>query len=251
MIIGIVSGKGGTGKTTITANLATVLAREGKRVLAVDGNITTPNLAIHFGYTLPPKNTLIEVLNSSIQVREAIYNLPSGVHLLPSSLSMYISYPDPEVLTEKISEIKDEYDYILIDGAAGIGREVISAINASDKVLLVSNPSMTSIIAGIKVAKVVKACDKPLIGIVLNKVRNRKYELRSERVEELCENEVIASIPFDEHMEESVANGNPLVSYYERSSVCRIFEKLASRLTGMEIKEKETFWGRVINALKR
>jgi septum site-determining protein MinD len=247
LIIAIVSGKGGTGKTTVTANLATSLVKDfGKKVLAVDGNITTPNLAIHFGHTVLPKNTLIEVLNKQISIHEAIYKLPCGVHLLPSSLSMYISYPAPEVLVEKISEIKDEYDYILIDGAAGIGREIISTIKTSDKVLLVSNPSMTSIVAGIKVIKVVEACGKPVMGIVLNKVRNKKYELKPEKVEELCENEVISSIPFDEKLEESTATGTPLVLYDERSRGGKVLRDLAAKLAGRRMEEKKTLWDRII-----
>ena len=138
----------------------------------------------------------------------------------------------------------------MIDGAAGIGREIISAIKTSDKVLLVSNPNMTSIVAGIKVIKVVEACGKPVMGIVLNKVRDRKYELKPEKVEELCENEVISSIPFDEKMEESIANEKPLVLYDERSKGSKVFRELAAKLTGKRIEEKETFWDKIITVLK-
>jgi septum site-determining protein MinD len=252
VVISIVSAKGGTGKTTVTANLATVLANElRRRVLAIDGNITTPNLAIHLGFLLPPKKTLIELLKGEANVREVICRLPSGVHLIPSSLAMYISYPDPEVLAEKIQELKNEYEYILIDGAAGIGREVISAIKASDTSLIISNPDMTSIIAAIKVIKVVNACEKDVLGIVLNKVRGRKYELDPDKIEELCNVEVIGSVPFDKRVNESLASEKPLVLFDRKSKAAKEFRKLAYKIAGMEVEERESLLEKIIGFLRR
>ena len=85
-IIGFISVKGGVGKTTSVANLGFILANNfKKKVLVVDGNFSAPNLALHFGF-VKPQYTLHDVLDGKVNIRKAIYEHSSGMHLLPSSL---------------------------------------------------------------------------------------------------------------------------------------------------------------------
>jgi len=241
VVIGIISAKGGAGKTTVTSNLAASLVKFfGKKVLAVDGNITTPNLGIHFGM-LSQEKTLIDVLNDSIDVSEAIYIHPSGVHLLPASLSATIEYPDVMKLKEKIDKIKDNYDFVLIDGAAGIGREVIGTIKASDQILLVSNPDMTAVISALKAKKIVHALNVSVKGLVLNKVERKKHEMSVKQVEELTEANIIGEIPFDKKILEAISKMTPVVLLDGRARASRAFKKIAAEISEEVYVEKEGF----------
>jgi len=243
MIISVVSAKGGVGKTTLTANVGASLVKDfGKKVLVIDGNITTPSLGIHLGI-LSQERTLDDVLEGSVKLYQAVYIHPCGLHVIPASLSPKTSYPDPEVLKEKVSEVKNAYDFILIDGAAGIGREVIAAITASDSTLIVTNPEMTSILAAIKVIKISKALNVQPIGLVVNKVSNEKHELKKADIEELCETKVISIIPYDKKVSESIKKMSPIVLSHNSPSA-KAFRELASLLAGEEVRE-ESFWWKI------
>lgn len=238
MIIGIVSAKGGVGKTTVTSNLSVALVKNfGKKVLAIDGNITTPNLGIHLGM-LSQERTIHDVLMGNLKLTQAIYIHPSGLHIIPASLSPTTEYPDPQILKEKLEEVKGNYDFIFIDGAAGIGREVISVVKASDFILVVTNPEMTSVLSAIKVIKISKYLGVPTIGIVVNKTMKEKHELKPSDIEELCEAKVIAIIPHDKKILESIRKMTPVVLYDGNSPASVAFNKLAAYIAGEEILEE-------------
>ncbi|MCS7134749.1 MAG: cell division ATPase MinD [Candidatus Aenigmarchaeota archaeon] len=250
VVIGVISAKGGVGKTTVTSNLSSALVKFfGKKVLAVDGNITTPNLGIHFGM-LSQENTLNEVLEDKIEVTQAIYIHPSGVHILPASLSATVEYPDVMKLKEKIDEVKDNYDYVIIDGAAGIGREVLATIKASDKILLVSNPDMAAVVSMIKARKIVQILNTYLYGLILNRVEGKKYEMKKERIEELSEVRIIGEIPFDKKIIESISKMVPLVLLDGRARASRVFKKIAAEISQEVFIEKESIWDKIIRFLR-
>ena len=249
MTIAIVSAKGGVGKSTVTSNVAAALSKEfGKRVLAIDGNITTPTLGIHVGI-LSQEKTLDDVLHGNMKLSQAVYIHPCGLHIVPSSLSPKIGYPDPEVLKEKVEDVKDAYDFIFIDGAAGIGREVISSIKAADEVLVVTNPDMASIVSAIKIIKIAKSLDAQVSGIILNKVTGGKFEIKKVDVESLCEVRVISEIPYDKRMIEGIKKMTPLVLNSPGSPAAKSFKSLAAYLAGMEYKEESNFFDRMLKKI--
>src|SRR3989344_4670562 len=86
-IIGVVSGKGGVGKTTMVANLGTALAKMGKNVIILDANLTTPSLGLHLGVPLYPV-TLHDVLKGRANIKDAIYMHESGVKIIPAGISL-------------------------------------------------------------------------------------------------------------------------------------------------------------------
>jgi len=249
MIISVVSAKGGVGKTTVVSNVGAALVKNfGKKVLVVDGNITTPTLGIHLGI-LSQDKTLHDVLAGNINLTQAIYIHPCGLHIIPASLSPASEYPDPQTLKEKLEEIRNAYDIIFIDGAAGIGREVISAIRASDSVLIVTNPEMTSVLSAIKAIKISKSLGVPILGIVLNRATKEKHELKISDVEELCESRVIGIIPYDKKIPESVRRMTPVVLYDKNAKSVPAFNSLAAKIIGEEFT-KEGFFDKLKRFLK-
>jgi septum site-determining protein MinD len=249
MIIGVISAKGGVGKTTLVSNVGAALVKEFKKsVLLIDGNVTIPTLGIHFGI-LPQEKTLDDILNGDSTFDQTIYIHPSGVDMVLGSLDLKTEYPDPTALKEKLSQIKDQYDIILIDGAAGIGREVISTIQASDHVLIVTNPDMTSVAAALKAIKISNFLNVPVLGIALNKVTKEKYELNVPDTEEICETKVISTIPFDKKIAESIKNMTPIVLSDEKTTSSIAFKTLAAHLIGEEYY-RETFWDKLKRIFK-
>src|SRR3989338_3074595 len=110
-IIVVASGKGGAGKTTFVCNLSAALAKLGKHVVAVDANLTTPNLGVHLGVPLYPI-TLQDVLSGEAKLKEAIYKHKSGVSVLPADMSITrLSKTTSSELVNVLYKLADAFDF--------------------------------------------------------------------------------------------------------------------------------------------
>jgi flagellar biosynthesis protein FlhG len=154
--IAVTSGKGGVGKTFLSANLAAALARRGNRVLVLDADLGLANLDVVLN--LHPKITLHDVFTGKVQLEDAILPAPGGFSvLLAGSGLVEYSRLTPEVreqLQRIIDTLAPRFDHILIDTGAGISDVVLYAVSLADDVLVIVTPeptSMTDAYATIKV----------------------------------------------------------------------------------------------------
>jgi septum site-determining protein MinD len=247
--IAIVSGKGGVGKTTVVTNLGMVLVSHFKKdVIIVDCNITTSHLGLYFGMYYYPV-TLNQVLKGEAKIDSAIYNHFSGLKLIPASLSVEdLEGVDISKLKRSLKKLLGKTDFILLDSAPGLGREAMATFNACDEIIYVTTPYVPSISDVIRCKRVAEDVNVKEIGVVLNMTRNEKHELTKEDVEKLIELPVIASIPYDRKVLESLSMKIPIVVLESNSKISKEFVRLAGVLLGKEYKpEAEGF----IQKLKR
>ncbi|MEO6362642.1 MAG: MinD/ParA family protein [Caldimonas sp.] len=155
-ILAVTSGKGGVGKTFLSANLAAALARRGERVLVLDADLGLANLDVVLN--LHPKITLHDVFTGKASLDEAILPAPGGFSvLLAGSGLVEYSRLTPQVreqLVDIIAQVAPRFDRILLDTGAGISDVVLHAISLADEVLVIATPeptSMTDAYATIKV----------------------------------------------------------------------------------------------------
>jgi len=155
-VLAVTSGKGGVGKTFLTANLAAGLAARGKRVLVLDADLGLANLDV--ALNLFPKITLHDVFTGKVGLEEAILPAPGGfsVLLAGSGLVEYsrLTAEVREQLLRIIDTLGPRYDHILLDTGAGISDVVLYAVSLADDVLVLATPeptSMTDAYATIKV----------------------------------------------------------------------------------------------------
>ena len=240
-VLGIVSGKGGCGKTTTSANLSIALADNGYKVTAVDGNITTPNLGIHFGMPICPI-TLHDVIKGRVDVGKAIYKHPSGVDFVPAGLSVDdTKNVRPEKFYLAIKQLFGRDGIVVIDGAAGLGREARTSMALADGLLIVTNPEMPAVADALKAIKLAELTDKPVFGVVLNRVNGHAYEMSKKEVEEMLGIPILGEIPDDKNIPASIAAHMPVVKFKPRSKSARAFKKLAANIMGDEHKEERGF----------
>jgi len=207
-IIGVISIKGGVGKTTTVSNLAAALTHDfGKKVLAVDANFTSPNLGLHLGLTNPKPNLHSVLANKSL-VKEAIYHHDYGFDILPTSLINY--QINPFMLKSKIGSLKKNYDYILIDSSPNLNTEMLSTILTSDEIVVVSTPDYPTLSCTLKAVKVAKAKKTIIKGIVINKVKDKHYELNVEDIEKSTGVPVIGVIKDNNRVVESLSHVTPV-----------------------------------------
>ena len=146
-IMAITSGKGGVGKTMVSANLACALARRGERVLVVDADLGLANLDVVLN--LQPRATLHDVFTGKTSLGNAIIMAPGGFHvLLAGSGLVEYSRLTPEVreqLAAVLHSVRPHYDRVLLDTGAGISDVVLYAVSLADDVLVIATPEPTSL----------------------------------------------------------------------------------------------------------
>lgn len=141
----IASGKGGTGKSTVSAALAALFARRG-RTLLLDADLGCANAHILQGAR--PEHSFADVLHGDVAVRDIVTPCPSGVDLLAggsgyASLAGLRSY-ELEMIGRGLSRLEPEYDHLVVDSAAGLSRQTVAFAVASDLALLVTTPDLTA-----------------------------------------------------------------------------------------------------------
>lgn len=231
-IISFVSGKGGVGKTTLVSNLGAALAQLGKQVLVIDGNLSGANLGIHLGLSNFYPFSLNDVLKGNVSLTHAVYRHYLGFDVIPAS--MVDIDVNPRRMKYVLSDVVGKKDFILIDSAAGIDNEVRASIEASDKVIIVTNPELPAIVDALRVKALAEKHKRDVLGVVINKVRKEKFELTDREVEEILGLNVIGKIPHHKKVRESIAIKNPVFSYSPYSPVSAEVKKLSYLLAGEE-----------------
>lgn len=236
-IISIISGKGGVGKTTVGLNLGTALVRNFKKnVTLVDCNITTSHVGLYLGIYYSPI-TLNKVLRGEHNINDAINEHYSGMKIVPASLSLTdLEGVDITLLRDSIRGLLFDNDIILLDGGPGLGREAIATMKACDEVLYVTNPFIPPVMDVVRCQEVASEIGVKPLGIVLNMVDRKKYEMNKNEIEELTKLPVISSIPYDKNVHRSLSLKMPLVMLKPGSSASKEFFKLASHLIGETYK---------------
>jgi len=247
-VIGIVSGKGGVGKTTTAANLGACLATFNKNTILVDGNLTTPNLSLHLGITLFPY-TLHHVIANEIELEDAIFYHDCGLKIIPSSISLHaLRKINLDRFSDVLAELKKRAEYIIVDSSPGLGKETQSVIENSDEVLVVLNPEMPAVTDALKVVRLAEHVGTKIKGVVVNKVKGQKHELTKEEIEEILEYPVIGVVPDDNRVRLSVLEKNPVVFAYPYSPAALKFKEIAGKIAGIEerVKERMSIWERIL-----
>ncbi len=231
-IIGVMSLKGGVGKTSVVSSLGHSLADIGKKVLLIDGNFSAPNLGIHFNI-IDPEKTLKDVLARKANVSEAIYAL-GNLDILPSGVFDNQRVP-PLRLKEKIRHLKKKYDVILIDSPPSLEEEGLATLYAADEIFFVTTPDHSTLADTIKTINRVNERGTMINGIILNKVHKKGFELSLREIEDTTNVPVMAVIPFDLAVKKAQSLFKSLIEHKPNSVVNKEFKKLAGSLIGEKV----------------
>ncbi len=239
-VISLISIKGGVGKTTSVINLAASLANDyAKKTLVIDANFSSPNVGLHLG-SIEHKSTLHEVLKDKAKITDAIHNHEYGFHFLPSSLSNF-NPTNYSKLKQKIQPLKKYYDYILLDASTSLNDELVASINASDDIYVVTTPDLPTLSTTLRAVKLSKEKGMQIRGLILNKVRGKKYELKREDMERLTGIPVISVINENVKVLEALSKIKPITLYSPYSPVSLSYKKLAALMSNSWYKDPGIF----------
>jgi cell division ATPase MinD len=252
-LIGVISGKGGVGKTTLVANLASSLTGLGYEVTVVDANLTTPHLGLQIGLSLAPI-TLHDVLKGKEDVFKAVYYHPFGFKFIAGGLSLEsLSGVDIEKLVDVVNTLSRGSDFTFLDSAPGFGKEATTALQAVEEVLIVTNPELQAVVDALKAKKLAESLNKRVLGVVLNRVKKSSYQLKKDEVESMLECPVLAQIPEDENVPKAIALKLPVVEFSPKSPAAIEILKLSYYLAGKSFVSYSKFGllGRLIDWLRK
>jgi flagellar biosynthesis protein FlhG len=154
--IAVTSGKGGVGKTAIALSLAIALARMKKKVLLVDGDLGLANVHLLLG--VAPRVNISHVVRGTCSIEEIVWEGPMGVHILPGACGIEemanLDSTSLERINAYLTTFERQYDFLIIDTAAGIGASVTRFAAATDYTLLILTPEPASLADAYATAKV-------------------------------------------------------------------------------------------------
>lgn len=259
-VIVVTSGKGGVGKTTTSANVGTGLAILGKRVVLIDTDIGLRNLDVVMGLENRIVYNLVDVVEGNCRMKQALIKDKRypNLFLLPSAQTRDKTAVNPEQMKKLVDDLKDDFEYILLDCPAGIEQGFQNAIAGADRALVVTTPEVSAIRDADRIIGLLEAADMKDIDLIVNRVRMdmvRRGDMMSiEDVMDILAVNIIGAIPDDEDIVISTNQGEPLVGL--NSAAGQAYMNICRRLTGehiplMDQELRQGFFSKLTSFIKR
>jgi len=216
-VIVITSGKGGVGKTTTSANVGTGLAMLNKKVVLIDTDIGLRNLDVVMGLENRIVYNLVDVVEENCKVTQALIKDKKypNLYLLPSAQTRDKTSVTPEQMKKLTDELREEFDYILLDCPAGIEQGFKNAIAGADRALVVTTPEVSAIRDADRIIGLLSANEMKQVDLIINRLRmdmvKRGDMMNVEDVCEILAINLIGVVPDDEQIVVSTNQGVPLV----------------------------------------
>lgn len=242
-VIGIASGKGGVGKTTLSVNLAVALSMMGKSVMLLDGDLGLANAQIALGVQAP--FNLSHVIAGQKTLKEIIVTSRHGVKLVPGASGVGhmadLSAAITAGIVQAFSELDEEIDYLIVDAAAGIAPSVLAFMEACQRRFIVVRDEPSSIADAYGIIKVMtRDHDLDEIYLIPNMVESQAAGAQLfRRINDVCDRflgrslQYITSIEADELILSALKKYKSVMEFAPGSSGARDFRRLADALASL------------------
>ena len=259
-VIVITSGKGGVGKTTTTANVGTGLAQLNKKVVLIDTDIGLRNLDVVMGLENRIVYNLVDVVEGNCRLKQALIKDKRypNLYLLPSAQTRDKTAVTPEQMRKLTDELREEYDYILLDCPAGIEQGFKNAIAGADRALVVTTPEVSAIRDADRIIGLLEANEMKKSDLIINRIRmdmvKRGDMMSIADVVDILAVNIIGAIPDDENIVISTNQGEPLVG--TNTMAGQAYMNICHRVLGEEVpfldlEVKSNVWNKLRDIFKK
>lgn len=243
--IAVVSGKGGTGKTSFTACVSLALAAMGYSTLALDCDITLRNLDLALGLSDSAAMDFSDVLEGRCTLEEAAapHRKYPKLSLLAAPLAPVGSRFSVEAMGALANQIRERYDYCLIDAPAGLGQGFTLATEAADSVVVVTTTDPAALRDAQRTVMELRRFGTGQVHLVVNRVQKKMLKALHTTIDDAMDTAglpLLGIIPEDGDIPLALNRGIPLgdISYYAQ----RAYENIAKRITGQRVPLLRARW---------
>lgn len=239
-VIVITSGKGGVGKTTTTANIGCGLAMQGKKVVLIDTDIGLRNLDVVMGLENRIVYDLVDVVEGSCRVKQALIKDKryDGLYLLPAAQTRDKTAVNPEQMIKLCEELKEEFDFVIVDCPAGIEQGFKNAIAGASKAIVVTTPEVSAVRDADRIVGLLEANELRNPKLLVNRVRvdmvKRGDMMTIDDIIDILAIDLIGVVPDDEKIVISTNKGEPAVTD-SKSMAGQAYRNITRRLIGEDV----------------
>ncbi len=247
LVIAVISGKGGVGKTTATANIGLGIAMNGKKCVVVDFDIGQRNLDMILGLESRVVYDIVQVMEGTAKMKQALIKskVSDNLFFLPASQSKDKTVLESEKVRKFIDEIRKDFDFIILDSPAGIESGFEHTIEFADAAIIVVNPEVSSIrdadrAIGIVDSKsqVVKDGGEVSKSLIVNRISPEMVKsgamLKTEDILEILDVTLIGQVPEDKGVIDASNQGKPII-LNKKSMAGQAYTRIAGRMCGDKI----------------
>lgn len=239
-LIAVLSGKGGTGKTSVCAGVATALASLGDRVLCIDCDVGLRNLDISLGMSQVGALSFLDVCEGGYGLDKTAKSphFP-GLSFLTAPMNRSVDEIDPEAFRDMLNHARKEFDYIFLDAPAGIDAGFRLAARFADRVLLVTGADPAAMRDAARAGELLELMGKTNVRLIVNRVNRKMVKAMALTIDDVMDNTgtpLIGVVPEDADVTFSAAFGVPLLRYCDGSKgAARACRCIAKRIQGLPV----------------
>lgn len=235
----VLSGKGGTGKTTVTAALATALAMDGARVLCIDCDVGLRNLDISLGCDQIANLSFWDICQGSYRLSQlSPHPMFPTLFFLTAPLNRSAEQIDGALFEQLVLDARSQFDYVLLDAPAGVDAGLRLAAAKADRALLVTGPDRAAIRDACRTGQVLELMGKENVRLIVNRIAPKLVSTMSLTVDDVMDYAglpLIGIVPEDPNVVLAAAFGKPLLSYTKKGAAAAI-RRIARRVRGLPTK---------------
>ena len=237
-LIAVLSGKGGTGKTSVCAAVTTALARMGHKVLAIDCDMGLQNLDISLGLSDSGAISFLDVCEGGYSLSQAAkHDRFESLSFLTAPLNRTAESVDADAFRDMVRAAKREFDYIFLDAPAGIDAGFELAARFADRCLIVTGADPAAMRDAARAAQRLELMGKTDVKLIVNRVSRKLFATMSVTVDDVMDTAglpLIGVVPEDQNVTLAAAFGTPLIVHTNRGAA-KACEAIAKRLEGRRI----------------
>ena len=236
-LIAVLSGKGGTGKTSVCAGIATALAADGKKVLCIDCDVGLRNLDISLAMSDSGALSFLDVCSGAYALNQAAEHPQfPGLWFLTAPMHCRADSIDRESFGDFLWEAKREFDYVFLDAPAGVEAGFKLTASFADRCVLVTGPGPAAVRDAARVGELLELMGKTNVRLVVNRVSGRMVAAMETTVDDVMDAAglpLLGVVPEDPNVTLAAAFGRPLLVYSRRGPASMACTRISKRLQGL------------------
>lgn len=236
-LIAIASGKGGTGKTSVCAGIATALAAAGRRVLCIDCDVGLRNLDISLGLSDSASLSFLDVCQGNYPLSQTtVHPQFPTLSFLTAPMNTSVTAIDTAAFSTMLHNCRPHFDYILLDAPAGVDAGFRLAASFADRCLLVTGPSPAAIRDAEHTGNLLELMGKENVRLIVNRISKKivsATDLTVDDVMDMAGLPLLGVVPEDLNVTLAASFGRPLLKYKPRCPAARACKRIANRIQGI------------------